>query len=66
IRGALSPAIEMYDALNDAAAKGIDDSALKTVQRDALRFSTTSGNGTERSVSSGLALCQRWVRSHLI
>lgn len=23
IRGALSPAIEMYDALNDAAAKGL-------------------------------------------
>lgn len=33
IRGALSPAIEMYDALNDAASKGIDDQALKAVQR---------------------------------
>ncbi|EBF8134426.1 phage tail tape measure protein [Salmonella enterica subsp. enterica] len=43
IRGALSPAIEMYDALNDAASKGIDDQALKAVQRDALRFSTTYG-----------------------
>ncbi len=43
IKGALSPAIEMYDALNDAAAKGIDDTALKTVQRDALKFSMTYG-----------------------
>ncbi|HHQ6151823.1 TPA: phage tail tape measure protein [Enterobacter hormaechei subsp. steigerwaltii] len=43
IKGALSPAIEMYDALNEAAAKGIDDSALKTVQRDALTFSATYG-----------------------
>ncbi|WP_288878390.1 phage tail tape measure protein [uncultured Citrobacter sp.] len=43
IKGALSPAIEMYDALNDAAAKGIDDQALKAVQRDALRFSMTYG-----------------------
>lgn len=43
IKGSLSPAIEMYDALTDAAAKGIDDSSLKMVQRDALRFSTTYG-----------------------
>lgn len=43
IKGSLSSAIEMYDALNDAAAKGIDDSTLKMVQRDALRFSTTYG-----------------------
>ncbi|GCW73224.1 phage tail protein [Escherichia coli] len=52
IRGALSPAIEMYDALNDAAAKGIDDSALKNVQRDALRFSTTYGASAVEFVKS--------------
>lgn len=52
IKGALSPAIEMYDALNDAAAKGIDDSALKTVQRDALRFSTTYGASSVEFVKS--------------
>jgi TP901 family phage tail tape measure protein len=52
IKGALSPAIEMYDALNDAAAKGIDDSALKTVQRDALRFSTTYGASAVAFVQS--------------
>lgn len=52
IKGALSPAIEMYDALNDAAAKGIDDSALKTVQRDALRFSTTYGASAVEFVKS--------------
>ncbi|EAR1979743.1 phage tail tape measure protein [Salmonella enterica] len=52
IRGALSPAIEMYDALNDAASKGIDDQALKAVQRDALRFSTTYGTSAVEFVQS--------------
>ncbi|EEJ0198066.1 phage tail tape measure protein, partial [Salmonella enterica subsp. enterica serovar Johannesburg] len=49
---ALSPAVEMYDALNDAAAKGIDDQALKAVQRDALRFSTTYGASAVEFVQS--------------
>ncbi|EIX6432043.1 phage tail tape measure protein [Salmonella enterica] len=52
IRGALSPAIEMYDALNDAASKGIDDQALKAVQRDALHFSTTYGASAVEFVQS--------------
>ncbi|EKY7123445.1 phage tail tape measure protein [Salmonella enterica subsp. enterica serovar Bredeney] len=52
IRGALSPAIEMYDALNDTASKGIDDQALKAVQRDALRFSTTYGASAVEFVQS--------------
>ncbi|MDN4236381.1 phage tail tape measure protein [Citrobacter portucalensis] len=52
IKGALSPAIEMYDALNDAAAKGIDDKALKAVQRDALRFSMTYGASAVEFVQS--------------
>lgn len=52
IRGALSPAIEMYDALNDVASKGIDDQALKAVQRDALRFSTTYGASAVEFVQS--------------
>ncbi|WP_324029941.1 phage tail tape measure protein [Pantoea sp. JZ2] len=52
IQGALSPAIEMYDALNDAAAKGIDDTSLKTVQRDALRFSMTFGTSAVEFVKS--------------
>ncbi|EJU7226256.1 phage tail tape measure protein [Salmonella enterica] len=52
IRGALSPAIEMYDALNDAASKGVDDQALKAVQRDALRFSTTYGASAVEFVQS--------------
>ncbi|EPG9693459.1 phage tail tape measure protein [Klebsiella aerogenes] len=52
IKGALSPAIEMYDALNDAAAKGIGNSVLKTVQRDALAFSTTYGASAVEFVQS--------------
>lgn len=52
IKGALSPAIEMYDALNDAAAKGIDSTALKAVQRDALTFSTTYGASAVEFIKS--------------
>lgn len=52
IQGALLPAIEMYDALNDAAAKGIDDTSLKTVQRDAMRFSMTYGASAVEFVKS--------------
>ncbi|WP_320731260.1 phage tail tape measure protein [Enterobacter asburiae] len=52
IKSALSPAIEMYDTLNDAAAKGIDSTALKTVQRDALTFSTTYGASAVEFVKS--------------
>ncbi|EBW4566124.1 phage tail tape measure protein, partial [Salmonella enterica subsp. enterica serovar Newport] len=36
----------------DAAAKGIDDQALKAVQRDALRFSTTYGASAVEFVQS--------------
>ena len=43
VRGALSPAIDMFDALNEASARGIDNTALQTVQRDALLFSATYG-----------------------
>ena len=50
IKGALMPAIEMYDALNDAAAKGIDDSALKAVQRDALQYNLRCQRGGVRPV----------------
>ncbi|MFI2904707.1 phage tail tape measure protein [Klebsiella aerogenes] len=52
IKGALSPAIEMYDALTDATAKGIGSSVLKTVQRDALAFSTTYGASAVEFVQS--------------
>lgn len=43
IKGALSPAIDMYDALNEASARGIDSTALKTVGRDAMLFSVQYG-----------------------
>jgi TP901 family phage tail tape measure protein len=52
IKGALSPAIEMYDALNDAAANGIDNTSLKTVQRDALTFSMMFGTSAVEFVKS--------------
>lgn len=52
VRGALSPAIEMFDALNEASARGIDSSSLKTVQRDALLFSATYGASAVEFVNS--------------
>lgn len=52
VRGALSPAIEMFDALNEASAKGVDSTALKTVQRDALLFSATYGASAVEFVNS--------------
>lgn len=52
VKGALSPAIEMYDALNEASARGVDSTALKTVQRDAMRFSMTYGASAVEFVNS--------------
>ncbi|ELY3760636.1 phage tail tape measure protein [Cronobacter universalis] len=52
VKGALGPAIEMYDALNEASARGVDSTALKTVQRDAMRFSMTYGASAVEFVNS--------------
>jgi len=52
VRGALSPAIEMFDALNEASARGIDSTALETVRRDALLFSATYGASAIEFVNS--------------
>ncbi|EKC5749548.1 phage tail tape measure protein [Cronobacter sakazakii] len=52
VKGALSPAIEMYDALNEASARGVDSTALKTVQRDAMRFSMAYGASAVEFVNS--------------
>lgn len=52
VKGALSPAIEMYDALNEASARGIDDTSLKSVRRDAMLFSTTYGASAVDFVNS--------------
>ncbi|MFO3907224.1 phage tail tape measure protein [Enterobacter hormaechei] len=52
VRGALSPAIEMFDALNEASARGIDSTALESVRRDALLFSATYGASAVEFVNS--------------
>ncbi|MDI6433982.1 phage tail tape measure protein [Cronobacter turicensis] len=52
VKGALGPAIEMYDALNEASARGVDSTALQTVQRDAMRFSMTYGASAVDFVNS--------------
>ncbi|MHC5175231.1 phage tail tape measure protein [Serratia rhizosphaerae] len=52
IKGALGPAIEMYDTLQAQAAKGIDDKALKTVMNDANVFAMTYGRSAVEFVQS--------------
>lgn len=52
IKGALGPAIEMYDALQEQTARGIDSTALKQVEKDANIFSMTYGK-------SAVGLCSQ-------
>lgn len=52
IQGALSPAIEMYDALQEASARGVDDTALKSVRDSALTFSMQYGRSAVEFVQS--------------
>lgn len=52
IGGMLAPAFDMFNALQEQSAKGIDSGVLKTVQRDALAFSTTYGTVATVFVSS--------------
>jgi len=52
IKGALGPAIEMYDALQEQSARGIDSSALKQVEKDANTFAMTYGKSAVEFVQS--------------
>lgn len=52
IGGMLAPAFDMFNALQEQSARGIDSGTLKTVQRDALAFSTTYGTVATDFVSS--------------
>lgn len=52
IGGMLAPAFDMFNALQEQSARGIDSGVLKSVQRDALAFSTTYGTVATDFVSS--------------
>lgn len=52
IKGALGPAIEMYDTLQEQAARGIDSGALKAIERDANTFAMTYGRSAVEFVQS--------------
>lgn len=52
IGGMLAPSFDMFNALQEQSARGIDSGVLKTVQRDALAFSTTYGTVATDFVSS--------------
>lgn len=52
IKGALGPAIEMYDTLQEQSARGIDSGALKTIERDANTFAMTYGKSAVEFVQS--------------
>lgn len=52
IGGMLAPAFDMFNALQEQSARGIDSGVLKSIQRDALAFSTTYGTVATDFVSS--------------
>jgi len=52
IKGALGPAIEMYDALQEQTARGIDSTALQQVEKDANLFAMTYGKSAVEFVQS--------------
>ncbi|MGP2800980.1 phage tail tape measure protein [Serratia ureilytica] len=56
IKGALGPAIEITDALNAAATKGIDDSTLQKVAGDALAFAAKYGKSSVDFITSTEAI----------
>lgn len=52
VKGALSPAIEMYDALQEASARGVDSAPLQKATRDAMAFSMRYGTSATEFVQS--------------
>ncbi|CAI2439348.1 phage tail tape measure protein [Serratia proteamaculans] len=56
IKGALGPAIEITDALNAAATKGIDETTLQKVAGDALAFSAKYGKSSVDFINSTEAI----------
>lgn len=52
IGGMLAPAFDMFNALREQSAWGIDSGVLKSVQRDALAFSATYGTVATDFVNS--------------
>lgn len=52
ITAALDPAMQMYDALQKASAKGISDESLKRLSTDALMFSSRYGTSAVDFVKS--------------
>ncbi|TPG61496.1 phage tail tape measure protein [Ewingella americana] len=52
IKGALGPAIDMYDTMQEASARGIGDDVLAKVSADALKFSMQYGKSAVEFVQS--------------
>jgi len=52
IKGAMGPAIEMYDTLQEQSARGIDSGPLKQVEKDANIFAMTYGKSAVEFVRS--------------
>ncbi|MDP9703550.1 UNVERIFIED_ORG: TP901 family phage tail tape measure protein [Rahnella aquatilis] len=52
ITAALDPAIQMFDAMQEASARGINDDALAKVTDDALKFSVRYGESAVEFVKS--------------
>lgn len=56
ITGALNPAIQMFDALQEASANGIGEDALKKLSKEALMFSSRYGTSAVDFIKSSQSM----------
>lgn len=56
VQGALDPAIQMFNALKKASARGIGEDALQKLSKDALLFSSRYGTSAQSFVESSLLI----------
>ncbi|QCT18481.1 phage tail tape measure protein [Jejubacter calystegiae] len=52
VRGALGPAMQMFDAMQEASARGVSDKAMKQISADALKFSMKYGTAAEEFIGA--------------
>lgn len=56
IKGALEPAVQMFDAMQEASARGVSNDALKHITKQALNFSMQYGTAADEYVKSSAAI----------
>lgn len=56
IQSALAPAVQMFDAMQDASARGVSSDALNRITKQALNFSMQYGTAADEYVKSSAAI----------